>query len=47
VQDELPLALVEEKTEGEVAAEESCNDCNGDGFHQPHGADVFVLDFGG
>ena len=45
VQDELPLALVEEQAEGEVSAEESRDDGDGDGFYQPHGADVFVLNF--
>jgi len=46
VQDELPLALVEEQAEGEVSAEESRNAGDGDGLHQPHGADVFILNFG-
>ena len=39
VQDELPLALVEEQAEGEVAAEERREDGEGDGFDEPDGAD--------
>ena len=39
VQDELPLALVEEQAEGEVAAEEGRNDGEGDGFDEPNGTD--------
>ncbi len=46
VQDELPLALVEEQAKSEVSAEESRDDGDGDGLHQPHGADVFILNFG-
>jgi hypothetical protein len=46
VQDELPLALVEEQTEGEVSAEESRYNGDGDGLYQPHGADGFILNFG-
>jgi len=39
VQDELPLALVEEQAEGEIAAEERSNDGEGDGLDEPDGAD--------
>ncbi len=39
MQDELPLALVEEQAEGEVAAEERRNDGEGDGSDKPDGAD--------
>jgi hypothetical protein len=39
VQDELPLALVEEQAEGEIAAEERRNDGEGDGFGEPDGTD--------
>jgi len=39
VKDELPLALVKEQAEGEIAADKSDdNDC-GDGFHKPGVAD--------
>jgi len=41
VQDELPLALIEEQAEGEIAAEESHDDGDGDGFHEPEWADGF------
>jgi len=37
VQHELPLTLVEEQAEGEVAAEQRRNDCEGDGFDEPEG----------
>jgi len=37
VQHELPLTLVEEQAEGEVAAEERRNDGEGDGFNEPDG----------
>ena len=39
MQDELPLALVEEQTEREVAAEERRNDGEDDGFDEPDGTD--------
>ena len=35
----MPLALVEEQAEGEVATEERCNDGEGDSFDKPDGAD--------
>jgi hypothetical protein len=38
-QDELPLALVEEPAEGEIAAEERREDGKGDGFEQPDRTD--------
>ena len=38
MKDELPLALVKEQAEGEVATEERCNDSEGDGFKKPDGA---------
>ena len=38
VQDELPLALVEEQAEGEIAAEEGRENGEGNGFEQPDGA---------
>ena len=41
MQDELPLALVEEQAEGEIAAEERRKDGEGDGFDEPDGADDF------
>ena len=41
MQNELPLALVEEPAEGEIAAEERSNGSDGDGFDQPDGADDF------
>ena len=37
MQHELPLTLVEEQAEGEVAAEERRNDGEGDGFNEPDG----------
>ena len=37
MQDELPLALIEEQAEGEVAAEESHDDGDDDGLHEPEG----------
>jgi hypothetical protein len=39
VQDELPLALIEEEAEGEITTEEGRNDGEGDGFDKPDGAD--------
>ena len=39
MQDELPLALIEEKAEREVAAEERRNDGEGYGFGEPDGTD--------
>jgi hypothetical protein len=39
VQDELPLALVEEQAEGEVATEERGKDGEDNGFDQPDGTD--------
>ena len=39
MQDQLPLALIEEKAEGEIAADESRKDREGDGFDQPDGID--------
>ena len=41
MQDELPLALIEEQAEGEIAAEECGENGEGDGFDEPDGADVF------
>ena len=41
MENELPLALIEEQAEGEIAAEESRADSNGDGLHEPEG----VYDF--
>jgi hypothetical protein len=35
------LALIEEQAEGEIAAEESHDDGDGDGLHEPDGADDF------
>ena len=43
MQDELPLALVEEQAEGEVGAAERGEDGERDAFEEPDGAD----DFGG
>jgi hypothetical protein len=42
VKDELPLALIEEEAEGEVAAEECAENDEGDGFDEPDRADVFL-----
>ncbi len=39
VEDELPLALVEEPAEGEIAAKERCEHGEGEGFDEPDGAD--------
>jgi hypothetical protein len=39
VQDELPLALVEEQAEGEIATEESRHDGESHSFDKPDGAD--------
>ncbi len=36
---ELPLALVKEQAEGEIAADESDDHDDGDGFHEPDMAD--------
>ena len=41
MQDELPLALIEEQAEGEIAAEERGNNGEGDGFEEPARADDF------
>lgn len=39
MQDELPLPLVEEQTEGEITAEKRGEDREGDGLGQPDGTD--------
>ena len=39
MQDQLPLALIEEEAEGEITADERCKDGESDGFNQPDGID--------
>src|SRR6202012_48057 len=39
VQDKLPLALVEDPAEGEIAAKDRCDNGEGDGFDEPDGTD--------
>ena len=41
MQYKLPLALVEEQAEGEIAAKERRNDGKADGFDEPDGAHDF------
>lgn len=43
MQDELPLALVEEQAEGEIAAENGRCDGGCTCFEEPHGVDCFGL----
>ena len=43
MKNDLPLALVEEQTKGEITADESRCGSNGDGFDEPDGIDCFGL----
>ncbi len=43
MKDELPLALVEEQAEGEVAAKKCSENGDGNGFDEPDRANVFLL----
>lgn len=46
VEDELPLTLIEEQAEGEIAAEERDDYCDAQGFKEPQRADDFYLSRG-
>jgi hypothetical protein len=39
VEDELPVPLIEEQTEGEPGAEEGGDEAEGEGFGEPEGVD--------
>lgn len=41
MQDELPLALIEEKAESEIAADDGHEHSSADGFDEPDGIDCF------